>query len=299
MGREIRRVPVDFDCPLGTTWHGYLMPDELQALNCPDCGGNGLSPRGAALQDRWYGHTPFRPEDNESTPFTPDTPAVRARAERNVANAPEFYGPGEWAIRKEAARLTALFNGSWSHHLNADDVQALIDGEHLRDLTHRRTEHGWEPIDPPVVPSPAQVNEWSLTGFGHDSTNAYIVASARCEREGVPYECGTCEGSGQAWRDDQHKADHEAWEATDPPSGDGWQLWQTVSEGGPISPVFATADGLIEWMTTPAAKWGASGPWPREAAAAFVNGPGWAPTFMGGAGGVVDGVTAMAQAVSS
>lgn len=81
---------------------------------------------------------------------------------------------------------------------------------------------------------------------------------------------------------------------TEPPDGEGWQLWQTVSDG-PISPVFETAAELIEWMTTPAAKWGAMGPWSREAAAAFVNGPGWAPTLIwSGATGVVDGVTAMA-----
>lgn len=29
--------------------------------------------------------------------------------------------------------------------------------------------------------------------------------------------------------------------------GDGWQLWETTSEGSPQSPVFATADELAEW----------------------------------------------------
>jgi len=36
----------------------------------------------------------------------------------------------------------------------------------------------------------------------------------------------------------------------EPPAGDGWQLWETVSEGSPISPVFKTetefSDYLIE-----------------------------------------------------
>lgn len=34
------------------------------------------------------------------------------------------------------------------------------------------------------------------------------------------------------------------------PSGDGWQLWTTVGDG-PESPVFATAEELIEWMSRP------------------------------------------------
>jgi len=33
----------------------------------------------------------------------------------------------------------------------------------------------------------------------------------------------------------------------DPPKGDGWQLWETTSEGSPVSPVFKTAEELAEW----------------------------------------------------
>lgn len=32
-----------------------------------------------------------------------------------------------------------------------------------------------------------------------------------------------------------------------PPVGEGYQLWETTSEGSPISPVFATIDELCEW----------------------------------------------------
>ena len=34
-----------------------------------------------------------------------------------------------------------------------------------------------------------------------------------------------------------------------PPPGDGFQLWETTSEGSPTSPVFATLDDLCEWCT--------------------------------------------------
>jgi hypothetical protein len=33
----------------------------------------------------------------------------------------------------------------------------------------------------------------------------------------------------------------------DPPKGDGYQLWETTTEGSPISPVFETLDELCEW----------------------------------------------------
>lgn len=32
-----------------------------------------------------------------------------------------------------------------------------------------------------------------------------------------------------------------------PPKGDGFQLWETTSEGSPVSPVFKTLDELCEW----------------------------------------------------
>lgn len=33
----------------------------------------------------------------------------------------------------------------------------------------------------------------------------------------------------------------------DPPKGEGFQLWETTTEGSPISPVFSTLDELCEW----------------------------------------------------
>lgn len=33
----------------------------------------------------------------------------------------------------------------------------------------------------------------------------------------------------------------------EPPKGEGYQLWETTSEGSPVSPVFKTLDELCEW----------------------------------------------------
>jgi len=35
----------------------------------------------------------------------------------------------------------------------------------------------------------------------------------------------------------------------EPPSGDGWQMWEDTSEGSPISPVFKTPEELAKWLS--------------------------------------------------
>lgn len=280
MSREVRRIAVDFDWPLRKVWQGYQMPAELGSLPCPDCE-NGCSPRAHHWYQLWYGYIPFKPEDNGSTPFTPETPEVRAFAERNVGNAPDFYGAGEWAIQREAQRLADHFNNGWLHHLNADDVAALVEAGRLHDLTHTWVKgDGWQPKNPPYVPTPDEVNRWSLQGFGHDSINQWVCVRARCAKEGVPYECQTCGGSAASWRSDEHKTAHEAWESTEPPEGEGWQVWETVSEGSPVTPVFATRDELVTHLCTDGQRVTLrEGAMSRQEAEAFV-GSGWAPSFI-------------------
>jgi hypothetical protein len=40
------------------------------------------------------------------------------------------------------------------------------------------------------------------------------------------------------------------------PTGDGWQLWETTSEGSPVSPVFETAEALAGWCEEGATPFG-------------------------------------------
>lgn len=287
MGREVRRVPIGFDWPLNKVWEGFLMPDRFDEEKCADCK-IGYSPQAQNLYDLWYGKLPFDPASTGSTPWRHDSPAVRAFAERNVSNAPDYYGTGEAAIVREAQRLADLFNQQWSHHLSQDDVDALVADGRLMDFTHTWSrEEGWQKIEPPVAPTAAQVNEWSLRGMGHDSINAGVAIRARCEREGTGDRCPTCQGHGSLERYEGQRAEAETWEPTEPPKGDGWQLWETVSEGSPISPVFATSDELAGWMSDPAR----GDRWVPPAAAAKFVADGWAPSFVGSPStGVVSGV---------
>lgn len=292
MGRVLKRVPVGFDWPMNKVWDGYLNPHYAKSHNCDACEGSGSSPEALRMKDQWYGDAPFKPEDRGSTPFTPENKAVSARAERNVTRAPEYYGGGEAAIQREARRLAGHFNRAWSHHLNADDVAALIDGGRLMDFTHTWTpETHWKMKEPPYFPTPEEVNVWSISGgFGHDSINQWIVVGAECKRLGIDPECPTCKGEGTIWDSPEDKKAAEEWTLTDPPVGDGYQIWETVSEGSPISPVFLTPEELARYMST--TKWGADKGSSYETWMEFINGPGWAPSMIIDKNGIRTGADA-------
>lgn len=245
MSRDVRRVPVDFEWPLNKTWSGYRWPDKFREVDCPDCE-NGYAPAAHHMYQQWYGNAPFDPASTGSTPLTPDSPVLRAQAERKTQTDAWFYGSGEAAIVKEAARLADLFNGMWLHHLAQEDVNALVAAGRLMDFTHTFSpETRWQKIDPPVTPTAADVNEWSLSGMGHDSINASVVLRARCERDGVDLTCPTCKGHATLEAYEGQRAESEAYKAPEPPEGEGWQLWETVSDGSPVTPVFATAEKLV------------------------------------------------------
>ena len=52
------------------------------------------------------------------------------------------------------------------------------------------------------------------------------------------------------------KQQYEDWQETEPPAGDGYQLWENCSEGSPVSPVFATLDELCAWAEDHATTFG-------------------------------------------
>lgn len=75
-----------------------------------------------------------------------------------------------------------------------------------------------------------------------------------------------------------------------PPTGEGWQLWEDVTEGSPKSPVFATAEELAQWMAD-------GNDWDDttyEQALAFIK-KGYAPTFMINESGVHPGVNKIGE----
>ena len=294
MGREIKRVPLNFGWPLNKTWEGYFLPDFLHEKTCEACDGSGYSQEAGKWRDLWYGKRFFDPWSNDSRPVRWDDQEALDFARRNVEHAPQYYGTGDLAVRYEAERLAALWNKNMSAHLSQDDVDALVEAERLTIFTHDFVRgQGWVKKDLAPVVTAEQVNAWARgRGFGHDSINAWVVIRDRCRRAGVSATCEFCEGNGsvEAWKGQRDMA--EAWTPIEPPTGEGWQVWETVSEGSPISPVFADREGLIGWLMSDEYRWGTSVPLTREQAERFVDAA-WAPTMVMVDGEVKNGDTAV------
>lgn len=111
--------------------------------------------------------------------------------------------------------------------------------------------------------------------------------SPEAQRLGVPERCTACNGDGAIWFSERIKQLADAWyddERYDPPAGEGWQVWETVTEGSPISPVFADADGVYRWLLQQG--------YSQPAALAFVDAQ-WAPSMVMVDGEVKDGIEAL------
>jgi hypothetical protein len=250
MGRELKRVPLHFDWPMGMTWIGYINPFEDLRQNCGVCDGSGYSPDAIRFQNEWYGDEPFDAVTYGSSPLKRSHQAIVAQARRNSTYI-------RMELESEIDRLFNLWSSQWCHQLSQVDVDALVAAGRLKSLG--------------PDPTADDVNTWSFSGMGHDAINAYICIKARCERDGVTHLCDTCLGSGDFWPDtsieilsercseliytstgletgsisgDELKRFYEEWESTDPPTGPGYQLWETTSIGSPQSPVFKTLEEL-------------------------------------------------------
>lgn len=210
MGREVRRVPLDFAWPIGKTWDGYLNPHYRK---CPKCEA-GYSRSYEILQKAMTElmlRTPYQGDPNLST-------------------------------------ITGFLAGR-----------------------------------PPRSP------------FGHDSIDMWAACKKLGELAGLPEgwaECAHCEGHAE---DPRTRAASEAWTSTEPPAGDGWQMWETTSEGSPMSPVFATAEELARWLAdTGASAFGNMTSTYDEWFAMCLSG--WAPSCVVVNGEMKSGVAEIAEA---
>lgn len=204
MSRAVRRVPLDFDFPIGQTWSGYLRPDAVRLPTCGDCHGCGTT---AA-----YGW-------------------VSAIAELLLM-------VGEDIATQEG--------GHALHPYLA----------HLENRPDHFTGRGREYITPRPSPDALQLTT-GLAGcepddflFGYGSHGKWQAVATLVKAAGLPETwgvCQTCDGHGETATDEQ-KAAYDAWEPTEHPTGPGYQLWQTVGEGGPVSPVFVTPEELADWI---------------------------------------------------
>jgi len=216
------RVPFNFDWPLNEIWEGYLNP--YCGKECHFCGGSGYSGYMRHLKDQWYGLHKTR-----------------------------------WINLPGGRRYN---DASLQYHLTEQDIAVLLKADRLWDFTRRPIndeqcevvrkkvedgENSWLPYNNGYVPTPEEVNEWAKVGFGHDSLNAHYVLKARVERAGEQVECILCQGEGRIYDSPEQQKSFDEWEAEEPPVGEGYQLWETTTEGSPVSPVFDDFEKLCVW----------------------------------------------------
>lgn len=224
MGRELKMVPLEFQWEINKLWCGYINPHKVH--ECGKCKGSGYSSDYQKMHDEWYS---FENADYKPNPF------------------------------KEGYRYNAA---AWHNNLTVEDVKALLKADRLWDFTrvpmndeqkelvkNKIADGGnsWLPFNNGYVPTPQEVNEWNLRGFGHDSSNAWYCIKARLKREGKTYKCKSCKGIGENWQSPIAKKLYKNWKSYDPPKGDGFQLWTTTSEGSPMTPVFNSLEELCSY----------------------------------------------------
>jgi hypothetical protein len=228
MGREIKRVPLDFDWPLEQIWEGYN-PPEQGTQPCRDCADHrGHATGYSALGRRFYGMKekilPHLMQD-----LTPEELRFWTALEKKQA--PEY----------RRARKNRVPYGSFTGDMDQ--------------------------------------------GFATYDLMKFLAKSLNVSYEKT-FVCQTCKGKAEVVADESVNSRAKRWRRREPPKGKGWQVWETVSEGSPITPVFATADELIEHLCTVGTTWDqksiAQG-WQkglptREQATAFVKGSGWVPS---------------------
>jgi hypothetical protein len=155
----------------------------------------------------------------------------------------------------------------WGRNLTQEDVDALVDANCLWDFTRRPRDqeeadrigvqpNGWLKASNGYHPTAAEVNVWAQKGVGLGGSGRYVCAEARAKKLGIAKHCEFCKGEGNLFYSPEIKKLQEAFEGYEPPVGEGYQLWETTSEGSPVSPVFKTLDELCAWCETDATTFG-------------------------------------------
>lgn len=269
MGREIKRVALDFNWPMSKTWEGYINPHWRP---CPErdrtCfGGSTAAGQWLDALCRMFGTVADSglggPELRERGILWPHPYLI------------DFPTAPTHEIPDEIAKSGIAEMQRWMGRIRKDDFVLAPTREFAEFYAGLTGEKGDSPF-----------------GF-IGSTGAWRLGTKLRELAGVSESwgtCPTCKGEGM----DPAVADaYEAWEKTEPPAGEGWQVWETVSEGSPVTPVLPTAEALVDYLCTVGDDWTrksiAKGDGhrhlpTREQAAAFVK-AGWVPSAMYGPGG--------------
>lgn len=295
MGRELMRVPIDFTWTLNFIWKGYWTPYTSQ--ECPACKGTGQGPLYKALSDAWYKHT-SPPKDPEARKIYDENAHWMEHLEQDEVDhlcdknrlssfCEEWRVPTEEEWAEMERERKAAVRRDWRRY-----PWAMFKPWFREKILRREPEDTWQtdPTRPrwirklnedgtPYYPPAEFVNENAprMMLGGHDSINQWICTDLRAKKLGIEekrWGCAFCD-DGRVWFSEKIRKRADRWydkERYGPPKGEGYQLWETVSEGSPVSPVFATGEEMVIYLVDECG-------FDPEASKRFVKETGWAPSM--------------------
>ena len=209
MGRTLKRVALDFKWPKDKVWKGYINPHYKK---CPEDGKTCFGGENAAAV--YLAHLA-----NMFTVIADS--ANNGRTHPYCRTLPYGSHHPDWELQPKEARKKFV------------------------DLVKKLTDDG---------------NNGGPFGF---SGSGHVIYFKLLEMIGIKnpddksdpddkapkpaYEWGYCPVCKGEHMDPAVKEAYDAWQEFEPPAGPGFQLWETTSEGSPISPVFETLDLLCAW----------------------------------------------------
>lgn len=237
MGREVKRVPLNFQWPINEIWKGYVNPIYAEhSHECPHCDGHGATSGRKRL------------EDLVGLLMLSGSDASRGKSHPYFENMEGLYCSQGITPSEDLAKLTAGLAGR------------------------------------------------NCSGFGHDACDRWEATRKILRAAGIKSEkwgyCPHCKGSGRIWDSRNYEIRSNRWRRKEPPKGAGYQMWETTSEGSPISPVFKTPEELAQWLASTGASSFGRDTATYETWLAFIRGPGWAPSMIVSSRGARSGVEA-------
>lgn len=262
MGREIKRVALDFDWPLKKVWKGYINPHYKPCPEDQKTCFNGIT-GGAQWLDAVCRFICMLADDvRQGLPAQSKDMIVPHPYIRDFPTAPIYSVPREkakeFADLDQRERMTA-----YARYLQSipEDNRVIRPTNDLLDVINKI-------MDQDEVFRTSRENKY----FSGYSNNSYGMYFAFLKMAGVDAKtwgrCPVCNGE---TLDPAVKEAYDAWKPEEPPAGPGYQLWETVSEGSPISPVFPTKEKFADYLV------GAG--YTRKAAENFIESE-WAPSMV-------------------
>ena len=265
MGRELRRVPLDFNWPLNQIWGGYYTP--FHSKECNKCRGTGYSPKVKELADTWYDYQ--NPGGGWEYQLTQDEVDFLVKEGRLFDFTRKLVKGEGWVEDPDKPHPTAERVNAWAREsrMGHDAINRClcIEARAKRLLGLDKKDPGFRCLKcngHGCIYTPQtgklcydtlvkfinddehfkKAQEWEAKGHPSDMEEflAAKIAVANATETLPLYICDQVYLALAA----------NCWQFDEPPKGEGFQLWETTSEGSPISPVFKTLDDLAEWCAS-------------------------------------------------